>query len=101
MYPELPQPDVPPTAVCPAQDVVQEFLRPAAAQANHLVKMTVPKMAPKDEPPARWAGSESEQEHSQAHSARVSPRLEEAQGQLPQAELQREPQRREEPQPQV
>lgn len=53
MYPELPQPDVPPTAVYPAQDAVREFLRPAVARANHLVKMTVSKMVPKDEPLAR------------------------------------------------
>ena len=52
-FPELRQPDVPPTAVCPAQDAVQEFLPPAVARANHFVKMTVPKMEPKDEPLAR------------------------------------------------
>ena len=47
MYPELPQPDVPPTAVHPAQDAVQEFLLPAVARENQLVKMTVPKMESK------------------------------------------------------
>ena len=65
-----------------------------------MVKMTVPKVDPKDEPPARQAGSESGQERSQAHSVQVSPQLE-AQGWLPQAELQRELRRREEPQPPV
>jgi len=78
-FPELPLRDVPPTAVCPAQDAVQGFLRPAVARKNHLVKMRVPKMDPKVEPLARQAESESEQERWQVHSAQVSPRLE-AQG---------------------
>ena len=83
--------------MCPAQDALQEFLVPAVARENHLVKMTVPKVDPKDEPPARQAGSESGQERSQAHSVQVSPHWE-APGWLPQAELQREPQQQEEPQ---
>ncbi len=78
-FPELPLRDVRPTAVYPAQDAVQGFLRLAVARKNHLVKMRVPKMDPKVEPLARQAESESEQERWQVHSAQVSPRLE-AQG---------------------
>ena len=100
MYPALLQPDVLPTAVHPVQDAVQEFLLPAVARESHSVKMRVPKMGPKAALLASGAESESEQARSQAHSAQVSQRLE-AQGQLPQAELQREPLRREEPEQRV